>query len=149
MKKSKRIQSIVDIKAEQTNKALIAVGEQQAKIQAAKQQLLHLQQYRQDYIDKDTGNGSKPISAFLAFRAFIAKLDQALEGQETLIQQLERELIRKRQHWEALHHNTNNLQKVCDGLLAGELKIADRREQRESDDRSAQMSLQNADKYHT
>lgn len=141
MKRSQRIQNIVDIRAQQTSKALTAVGEQQNKIQAAKQKLTHLQQYRQDYLDKDADNGSKRINAFLAFRAFIAKLDQAINGQEDVIQQLELELIQKRQHWESLHHNTKNLQKVCDGLVATELKTTERREQREADDRSARMSL--------
>ena len=81
MKKSKRIQAIVDIKAEQASKALTAVAEQQNKIKAAQAQLLHLQQYRQDYIDKDARSGVKRVSAFLEFRAFIAKLDEALETQ--------------------------------------------------------------------
>lgn len=145
MKKSKRIQAIVDIKAEQTSKALTAVVEQQNKITAAQAQLLHLQQYRQDYIDNDARSGVKRVSTFLEFRAFIAKLDEALETQAATVQQLEQELTRKRQHWESLRHNTQNLQKVCDGLVASELKAADKREQRESDDRSAQASRKNAE----
>lgn len=145
MKKSKRIQAIVDIKAGQASKALTAVAEQQNKIKAAQAQLLHLQQYRQDYIDKDASSGVKRVSAFLEFRAFIAKLDEALETQAATVQQLEQELTRKRQYWESLHHNTQNLQKVCDGLVASELNAADKREQRESDDRSAQTSHKNAE----
>lgn len=145
MKKSKRIQAIVDIRAEQTSNALTAVIEQQNKIQAAKAQLAHLQQYRQDYIDKDANSGVKRVSAFLEFRAFIAKLDEALDTQIATITDLEQGLVRRRQHWEGLHHNTQNLQKVCNGLVANEVKTADKREQRESDDRSAQSSRKNAE----
>lgn len=139
MKKSQRFQTIVDIKRQQEHKALKAMGEQQQKMQAAKEQLAHLQQYRQDYLNKDADQRVKRVSAILEFRAFIAKLDRAINGQETLVAQLETELQRKRRSWEGLHHQAKNFQKVQDGMAAVELKQEDRREQREVDDRTAQM----------
>ncbi len=59
MKRSQRIQSIVDIKAQQASKALAAIGEQQHKLQAAKQQLALLQKYRQDHMQENVGNSAK------------------------------------------------------------------------------------------
>ncbi|NOT85322.1 MAG: flagellar FliJ family protein [Methylococcaceae bacterium] len=143
MKRSKRIQSIVDIKAQQENQALKEVAEQQQKTYAAQQQLEHLEQYRQGYLDRDKAGGAQRVSALLEFRAFIAKLDQAIIGQMDVIRQLDIELQRKRKHWESLHQNTKNLQKVCNGMVAAELKIANKREQLESDDRAARMAQQN------
>jgi flagellar FliJ protein len=140
VKRSQRIQTIVDIKAQQENSALKALAEQQRKIQAAQQQLEHLQQYRQEYLDNDRESGSKRIHRLLEFRAFIAKLDHAIAGQTDVIQQIETELQRKRKHWESLHHHTKNLQKVCDGMASAELNLESKREQRESDDRASRMS---------
>jgi flagellar protein FliJ len=148
VKKSQRFQTIVNLKVQQENKALKDLGQQQQKVQAAKQQLAHLQQYRQDYLDKDTGKSVKRVNAFLEFRAFIAKLDQAIGGQENSIRHLETELHRKRQHWESLHQHTKNLQKVRDGMVLAEVQAVNKREQREADDRASRMSRNNAEGTH-
>ncbi|MEQ1636250.1 MAG: flagellar export protein FliJ [Methylococcales bacterium] len=145
MKRSQRIQTIVDIKAQQENSALKAVAEQQHKIQAAQQQLADLEQYRQSYLDKEQTSGARRVSALLEFRAFIAKLDQAIVGQIDIIKHLESELSHKRKQWESLHHDTKNLQKVCHGMAAAEAKVVNKREQLEADDRASRMTQQNAD----
>lgn len=140
MKKSQRIQTIVDLKAQQEHKALQVLGEQQRKVQAARLQLEQLQQYRQDYLDKEAKQDFKRVNSLLEFRAFIAKLDQAISGQEDILKQTEREFLSKRQQWETLHHNTQNLQKVCQGLVKTEERLDNKREQLESDDRASRMS---------
>ena len=144
MKKSQRIQTIVDIKAQQESNALKALGEQQNKAQAAKLQLEHLQRYRQEYLEQYSGNGVKRVQSLVDFRAFIVQLDVAIIGQENIVQQAEMEALRQRKCWENLHHNTKNLQKGCDGLVAAESKIANKREQVESDDRASRMSFNNS-----
>ena len=139
MKKSQRIQTIVDIKAQQEKKSLEAFGDSQRRHQDAQQQLDHLRQYRQEYLDKfqnHAGVGMN-VTALIDFRAFIEKLDQAINGQVQLVQQIELEVMNKRKTWENMHQHTQSLQKVFDGIVAEELKIENKREQVESDDRSS------------
>ncbi len=141
MKKSERIQTLVELKAQQEKNSLEAFGDCQRRVQEARQQHENLQSYRQEYLDKYQGNANAGIgvAALLDFRAFIEKLDQAIEGQALVVQQTELELMQKRRAWEHLHQQSQSLQKVCDGLIAEEQKIENKREQTESDDRSSRM----------
>ncbi len=58
-----------------------------------------------------------------------------------MIETVKLELANKRQHWASLHRHTQSMQKVCDGWFATELQVAEKREQREADDRVAQRYL--------
>ena len=142
MKKSQRIQTIVDIKAQQEQKSLEALGEKLRSHQEAIQQLEHLVQYRQEYLDKFQNNASvgMSVTVLVDFRAFIEKLDQAIAGQAQLVQQAELEVMNKRKNWENKHQHTQSLQKVFDGIVAEEHKLENKREQAESDDRSSRST---------
>lgn len=139
MKKSQRMQAIVEIKALQEKQSLEVLAECQRRSLEAKQQLEHLQNYRQEYLDKfeDSAGGGMRVKVLLDFRAFIDKLDQAIAGQAQILQQTEFELVQKRKVWEGLYQHTQSLQKVCDSIVAEEVKIENKREQSESDDRSS------------
>ncbi len=142
MKKSQRIQLIVDIKAKHEQNSLTALVEYQQKRQLAEQQLEHLKQYRQEYIDKfSTRSGAGiGIQTLLEFRSFIDKLDIAIAGQVKTVQQCLAEETRKRQVWEGLHQQTESLQKVCAKFSSAEAHLENKREQLESDDRASRMS---------
>lgn len=142
MKKSQRIQTIVDIKAQQEQKSLEALGETLRRHQEATQQLEHLIQYRQEYLDKFQNNASMGMSVavLVDFRAFIEKLDQAIAGQAQIVQQSELDVMNKRKTWENKHQHTQSLQKVFDGIVAEEHKLENKREQAESDDRSSRIA---------
>ena len=142
MKKSQRIQLIADIKAKHEQNSLTALVEYQQKKQLAEQQLEHLKQYRQEYIDKfSTRSGAGiGIQTLLEFRSFIDKLDIAIAGQVKTVQQCIAEETRKRQVWEGLHQQTESLQKVCTKLASAEAHLENKREQLESDDRASRMS---------
>lgn len=142
MKKSQRIQAITDIKIQHEQKSFTVLVEFQQKKQLAQQQLDHLQNYRQEYIDKfSTRSGAGiGIQTLLEFRSFIDKLDLAIAGQVKTVQQCAAEEARKRQVWENLHQQTESLQKVCTKLVTAETKVENKREQVESDDRASRMS---------
>ncbi len=142
MKKSQRIQLIVDIKAKHEQNSLTALVEFQQKRQLAEQQLEHLKHYRQEYIDKfSTRSGAGiGIQTLLEFRSFIDKLDIAIAGQVKTVQQCLAEETRKRQVWEGLHQQTESLQKVCAKFSSAEAHLENKREQLESDDRASRMS---------
>lgn len=141
MKRSQRFQTIVDLKARQEQSALEAVGECQKRNQEAKQQLQSLIDYRQEYLDKYQvwSNNGMPIKSLLEYRAFMEKLNQAIHAQTHIMEQLELELAQKRKDWELQHQNTKNMQKVFDGFVSEENKLANKREQSEADDRASRM----------
>ena len=135
MKRSERIQTIVELKALQEQKSLEVLAKCQQKHQDALQQLEHLQSYRREYMEKFQSNssGGMGVKVLLDFRLFIDKLDQAIAGQIKLLQETEQDVMQQRKVWEGMHQHTKSLQKVCDGIVAEENQMQHKREQAESD----------------
>lgn len=139
MKKSRRMQMLVDIKATQEQLALEALGATQQQLLALQAQLDSLVVYRQDYQNQFSklGSAGVKVAQLLEFRSFIDKLDQAIAGQQQAVRTIERDLAQKRKTWEDLHQRGNGLQKVRDAALVAEVKQVDKAEQDEQDERAA------------
>jgi flagellar FliJ protein len=139
MKRSKRLQVIVDLKANQEQQALQTFGKCQGQHQEAVKQIEHLTNYRQEYLDKFNVKGSAGVSIhqLQEFRAFVIKLDTAIAGQEKVLQDLTEKLTKKRKVWLQAHQKTNSLQKVQDSAVNMEQIQVEKREQKEQDERAS------------
>jgi flagellar FliJ protein len=146
VKKSQRIKTIVDIKANQEKSALEALGAVQRKHQSMQEQVEGLRNYRKEYQDRFDQLGVKGVNVaqLLEFRSFIDKLDKAIMGQEQMLDSIEAEVKAKRKIWEELHHKTQSLQKVCDSALKVEMKQEAKREQQEQDERASRIGRNNS-----
>ncbi|MCF6202305.1 MAG: flagellar export protein FliJ [Methylococcaceae bacterium] len=145
MKKSQRLKVIVNLYAENEKKALEALGQVQKEKQNALTQLENLLQYQQEYINNHNKNSEKRINIqkLIEFRAFISKLDKAIDEQKSEISQMEKKILLARKNWEMHHHKTNGIEKVCDGAAKEEMKIEEKREQNEQDDRATRLGGKN------
>jgi flagellar FliJ protein len=139
MKKSQRLKVIIDLHARQERDALEAMGVAQQKLQEQSSQLDNLENYRLDYQVKFAlrQQAGINISQLMEFRAFADKLDQAIESQKQTVSNHQREVQRARKRWEDAHQRTKSLQKVSDLALVDEMKVEQKREQAEQDDRAA------------
>ncbi|MFA5017263.1 MAG: flagellar export protein FliJ [Methylobacter sp.] len=146
MKKSQRIKTIVEIKANQEKNALEVLGGVQRQLQSMQAQVEGLRNYRKEYQDRFDQLGAKGVNVaqLLEFRSFIDKLDKAIMGQEQILSSIEAEVIAKRKIWEELHHKTQSLQKVCDSALVVEMKQEAKREQQEQDERASRIGRNNS-----
>lgn len=146
MKKSQRIKTIVDIKANQEKSALEVLGAVQRKHQGMQAQVEGLRNYRREYQDRFDQLGVKGVNVaqLLEFRSFIDKLDKAIIGQEQMLDSIEAEVKAKRKIWEELHQKTQSLQKVCDSALKVEMKQEAKREQQEQDERASRIGRNNS-----
>lgn len=146
MKKSQRIKTIVEIKANQEKNALEVLGGVQRQLQSMQTQVEGLRNYRKEYQDRFDQLGAKGVNVaqLLEFRSFIDKLDKAIMGQEQILSSIEAEVIAKRKIWEELHHKTQSLQKVCDSALVVEMKQEAKREQQEQDERASRIGRNNS-----
>ncbi len=142
MRKSQRLQVIVDLNAANEKTALEELGKWQTKKHEVQAQLESLRQYQQEYGDKyqTTSQSAINIDKLLEYRAFINKIGKAVEEQEQAVTEIEDKLGLARKSWERQHQKTESLQKVCHSALAAEEQIEDKREQREQDDRSSRKS---------
>jgi flagellar FliJ protein len=141
MKRSKRLQVIVDIKANQEQKALEILGQSQRQHTQMKGQVEGLTVYRSDYVDKCNAfarDGVK-VSRLIEFRSFIDKLDIAIVGQERILRSIEQDVHSKRRQWESMHQRTQAIQKVRESALKVEQKHEDKREQAEQDEHASRL----------
>ena len=145
MKKSQRLTTVVEIKETQEKKMLEMLGDCQSKHLKKETQLENLIQYRQQYQEKYkllAGNGLR-IKQILEYRAFIDKLEKAITKEEQMLVVSSKGLVEKRKKWEVAHQQTISMQKVCDTALAGELKIVEKQEQAELDERASRGGRKN------
>ncbi len=142
MKKSQRLQTIVDIKAREEKSLLENLGQLQTKKQQKQAQLEHLESYRQDYLQQNEPLIQRGVSVMrmMEFRAFIDKLDKAIETEKVSIKDLDDDLERLRSSWEKAHLYTLNMQKIQDKALLSEHKQAEKKEQLEMDEHASRMS---------
>ncbi len=139
MKKSQRLQVIVGLNAEHEKKALEEMGKWQRKKNDVQTQLDSLKQYQQEYSDKyqTLSQSAISINQLLEFRAFTSKISKAIEEQETAFAEISDKVASVRKSWERQYQKTQSLKKVCGSALAKEIKLEDKREQKEQDDRSS------------
>ncbi len=145
MKKSQRLGIIVELNAKNEKQALEEMGKVQNKKQQSQLQLESLENYQQEYKVKhqSINEAGVNISQLLEFRSFIDKLGKAIEEQQQTVLQINNELKEARENWEKLHQKTKSLQKVSDSALAEEVKLEEKREQNEQDDRATRMGRNN------
>ena len=150
MKKSQRIKTIVDLKAAQEQDSLEALGISQRKLITLQTQVDGLKNYRQDYQDKFNrlGQEGANVGQLMEFRSFMAKLDQAIAGQEYSLDQGKADVANKRKIWESLHQRTQSLQKIYQAALKTEQKQESKAEQLEQDERASRLGKNNADSFY-
>lgn len=142
MKRSQRLQTIVDLHVRQEKDALQIMGRCQQQLQEQQNQLTHLKNYRGEYLQKlaERQQAGMNVSQLLEFRAFADKLDIAIEGQRQAVLTQEREYQRAQSKWEECHQRTKSLEKLSELALAEELKLENKREQSEQDARASRSS---------
>ncbi len=139
MKKSERLQVIIDIHELQERQALEKLGACQQQRQSLMEQLKNLQDYRQEYQKKygEINGSGMDIARLKEFRAFICKLDMAVEAQQRMVESKNKELIELRKVWEQKHQKTKSLQKVSAKATKEEFRLENKREQAVQDDRAS------------
>ena len=142
MKKSRRLQNIVEYKAMQEKNAREELGRCHQKHQEIITQLESLTQYRQDYHNKykKLGVGGVAMKQLLDFRLFIEKMDKAITDQKSLLKQMENDLVNKRKVWKKAYQSAKSLQKVQAISMRDETRREQRREQAEQDERTSRPS---------
>ncbi len=145
MKKSQRLQAIVELNSNDEKKALTALGLAQRKKQGIHRQLDNLKKYQREYQEKFQSNSRSgiKIAMLLEFKAFMKKLEQVIDQHENDLLAMDQELALLHKSWEHKHMKTKNFQKISNKASNEEKKVVNKREQFEQDDRAARMVRSN------
>jgi flagellar FliJ protein len=138
MNRLKRLAPIVELAATQEQEAAAALGASLRKLEEARLGMQSLEHFRASYGERFKQSGEQGLSMrqLAEYRAFLAKINQAIAEQEKVAQQMEAEAQRRRHAWEEAHRHSLGMQKLADKLRSEEAGLAQKREQAEMDERA-------------
>ncbi|MEN8259098.1 MAG: flagellar export protein FliJ [Pseudomonadota bacterium] len=147
MKRSKRLEPIVEMAESRESDARQRLGKCQVKKRELLEKVDALKRYRNDYSFRLELIGSNGLNAkqYNDYRTFLGKLNRAIEEQETVLEKIEKELQNHEKAWAAARQYMTSLRKVHASSLTEEIKTLEHREQREADDRAARKGHPNFD----
>ncbi|MBL3591023.1 MAG: flagellar export protein FliJ [gamma proteobacterium endosymbiont of Lamellibrachia anaximandri] len=138
MSPSKRLKPVQRVAKSREQTAARQLGRSKKSLHEEETKLTQLRQYHQEYLTRFEQAASKGITAvhLQEYRAFIAKLDEAIKQQESVVAASKQNHSVKKDTWRSKHTRTEALSKVVDRYERAEKKEEERSEQKESDDRS-------------
>ncbi len=135
----------------QTDDAARALGTLQTAQLGAHQKLELLLQYRQDYSDQlqVLMQNGLPSSQWHNYRNFLATLDGAIKHQRAIAAQAESRLDHGRSQWQHHKRRLTSFDTLAERVRQQELMVQSKREQRDSDERSARKFIDRASHSNT
>lgn len=133
MKRSQRMQKLVDIEIQQSQHLIGQFKADQDALKKQQSAMANLVTYRDEYATRFKQTGGSGVSAFQYhdFSCFLLKLDDAISQQSVVLKQCEDNLRSSREAWQASHQRIDALQQVTDQSQASETaqsrKLAQRR----------------------
>ncbi|MEJ7688389.1 MAG: flagellar export protein FliJ [Variovorax sp.] len=133
----------------QTDDAARALGTLQTAQIGAHQKLELLLQYRQDYSDQlqVLMQNGLPSSQWHNYRNFLATLDGAIKQQRAIAAQAESRLDVGRSEWQHHKRRLTSFDTLAERVRQQELMVQSKREQRDSDERSARKFIDRASSH--
>ncbi|MES9903831.1 MAG: flagellar export protein FliJ [Sedimenticola sp.] len=138
MVSSKRFKPVQRVAESREQKAAREFGDSQRSMHAEEQKLEVLRVYHQEYLEQfhTTARGGISSGQMQEYRAFLAKLDQAINEQAQVVEASHQEFVIRKESWHKRHVRTQVLEKAVDRIRQVEHKTVERREQKEQDEHS-------------
>lgn len=147
MRRSQRLEPVLDIATEAERKAASALAAAETRVVEAEQKLAELERYAQEYrvALKDRTATGIDVVQLRAFHGFIGRLGEATAQQALVIQRAREERDATRERWLETSRRARVVAKAVEQAATQERKVHERREQSDSDER-AQRSYIAADR---
>ncbi len=138
MVQSKRLRPVHRVAESKEQTAARELGDSRRYVHEQEERLAELRNYHTEYLERFHSAAKLGMSAMQLqeYRAFLAKLERAIREQEAIIVDGRSVQQFKKDNWQEKHVRTQALEKVMDRYKQAETKTQDKREQKESDDRS-------------
>ncbi|MES9825646.1 MAG: flagellar export protein FliJ [Candidatus Thiodiazotropha endolucinida] len=138
MSPSKRLKPVQRFAHSKEQKAARMMGQAKKSLQQEEAKLEQLKLYHQEYLERFKKMAGEGMNAtqLQEYRAFLAKLDEAINQQQEVVAASVINHSSTKNFWKKKHSRTQALNKAVDNFRKQERKIADRLEQKENDDHS-------------
>ena len=133
--------TLIELTQTKTNEATRWLGQLQNAHTSAAAKLEMLLQYRQEYLDQFNKQiqGGLPSAQVRNFQNFIGTLDGAIEQQRALTLQANTRLGHGRSDWQHNKRRLTSFDTLADRVRQQEIITTNKKEQRDSDERSARQ----------
>lgn len=140
MKRSQRLQVVVDLALRKAQEGARALAFVQQRLQAEQRKLEQLEQYLVEYREGLQTQGRLGVSAqqFRIYHNFSGNVEKAIVQQGTQVATVSRQLEQVRQQWLTLDARHKGLEKLLETLRLEERIALDRQEQKAQDEASGQ-----------
>lgn len=133
--------TLIELAQSKTDEATRRLGQLQNAHTSAAEKLDMLLQYRQEYIDQMNlqMRDGLPSAHLRNFQNFIGTLDKAIEQQRMLALQADTRLAHGRTDWQLSKRRLSSFDTLADRVRQQDLLAMNKRDQRDSDERSARQ----------
>jgi flagellar FliJ protein len=140
------LETLTDLARTQTDDAARRLGALQSAQLSAAQKLDMLVQYRKDYDLQLRALMTQglPTAKWRNYQAFLGTLDGAIEQQRAIVVQADKRLDHGRSDWQHQKRRLNSFDTLAERVRRQELLAQAKREQRDSDERSARKYFDRA-----
>ena len=140
------LDTLTDLARTQTDDAARRLGALQSAQLSSSQKLDLLLQYRQDYYDQLHAlmNTGLPTAKWRNYQAFLGTLDGAIDQQRAIVAQAASRLDHGRVDWQHHKRRLNSFDTLAERVRRQEILAQAKREQRDSDERSARKFFDRA-----
>nr|MDP2189890.1 flagellar export protein FliJ [Rhodoferax sp.] len=132
---------LIELAQSKTDAATRRLGQLQNAHTSAAEKLELLLQYRQEYLDQLQSQMRDGVAAaqLRNFQHFIGTLDDAIEQQRALTSQADTRLVHGRGDWQQTKRSLNSFDTLADRVRQQEITALNKREQRDSDERTVRQ----------
>lgn len=133
MKKSERMQVLVDISQRKEEEVAKALAKDQARLQHDQQKLQELKDYAGQY---DSQRNLLGLSPYLTtnYQHFVDRLQQAIQQQEQQVKRSEQQVNMAMKRWQNARAKTKGMDWLKDKSVNEELATANKQEQKQIDE---------------
>lgn len=145
MKRSRRLAPILDLAEKKEQDAAKVFAQQLQKIQVLTQARDNLRGFLDNYHARfqQSGAGGMTVSQLAEYRAFLGKINGAIDEHTVTLRLAEEELEAKRRLWEEARQGREGMAKLIQQAHKEEEKLESKREQADMDERAARKALRN------
>ena len=135
---SKRFKPVQRVAESREQKAARSFGQSQRLMHDQEARLEELRQYHKEYLQrfKETSQMGMSVAQLHEYRAFLAKLEKAIEAQEKIVLASQKNRIIQMENCQQKHMRSQVLDKVATRYASEDRKAMESREQKEMDDRN-------------
>ena len=137
------LDTLIELATAETDEAAKRLGNAIRATDRAEKRLELLQKYRDDYSKRFEAKMSQGVSpmGYRNFQAFIGKLDEAIAGQQQVVQDAEQGVTREKGAWQESERKRMSYDTLANRQLQQEMKLENKRDQKLNDEYAARSGL--------